>query len=109
MVATSAPSAEAGALLHFRIPSVEVASYDNVQVVRSEPDGALVDVPSTVHEEPCVVTAMVDRLGTYALVARPAIVQGPPNCQPDGRSALIDALSADVPVPMSQYIEPDWP
>jgi hypothetical protein len=67
---SSATSAEARALLHFRIPSSEVSSYEGLQAIRIEPDGVVRDVPSSIQEEPFVVTAKVDQLGTYALVAR---------------------------------------
>jgi hypothetical protein len=66
----SDPAAEARALLYFRIPSSEAGSYNILRVIRIEPDGTQFEVSSSLQEGPVIVTAEVDRLGTYVLVAR---------------------------------------
>lgn len=61
----------APARLHFEVPSAELQEDGELLVVRVEADGRTYELPSAVAAEASAVSAPVDRLGMYALVARP--------------------------------------
>jgi hypothetical protein len=61
---------ERPAQLRFLLPSSEARTYADLHVVRLEAGGRARDVRSSVTTDPFVVSAAVDRLGTYALVDR---------------------------------------